>query len=116
MHNERYEVPPQTQTLLSSGRPIEAVGTTVVRTLERYALNPEQGTTNLFIRPGYAFQSVDGLITNFHLPESTLLMMICAFCGQENTMNAYAAAVAAQMRFFSYGDAMLIRSPGGQWI
>ena len=116
MHFERYEVPQETRALLSSGRPIVAVGTTVVRTLESYALNPDGDNTNLFIRPGFNFKLVDGLLTNFHLPESTLLMMICAMCGRDNVLNAYAAAVANEMRFFSYGDAMLIRRPEGRWI
>ena len=116
MHFERYEVPQETRALLSSGRPIVAVGTTVVRTLESYALNPDGDNTDLFIRPGFEFKMVDGLLTNFHLPESTLLMMICAMCGRDNVLNAYAAAVADEMRFFSYGDAMLIRRPEGRWI
>lgn len=116
MHHERYDVPQETQALLRSGRPIVAVGTTVVRTLESYALNPDRDDTNLFIRPGFDFKMVDGLLTNFHLPESTLLMMICAMCGQAAVLDAYAAAVANEMRFFSYGDAMLIRRPEGRWI
>ena len=79
MHDERYEVPENTRTLLASNRPIVAVGTTVVRTLESYALAPNEERTRLFIKPGFEFKLVDGLLTNFHLPESTLLMMICAF-------------------------------------
>ena len=116
MHHEHFTVPEETRQLLQSGRPIVAVGTTVVRALESYAQHPELTETNLFIHPGYVFRLVDGLVTNFHLPESTLLMMICAFYGMENTLNAYRAAVKERMRFFSYGDAMLIRRPEGKWI
>lgn len=97
----------------AQGRRIVAVGTTVVRTLESFAR--EDGTldwgeceTDIFIRPGYAFKSVDALITNFHLPRSTLLMLVSAFAGYEQTMAAYRAAVAARYRFFSFGDAMLV--------
>ena len=116
MHHEHFAVPEETRQRLQSGRPIVAVGTTVVRALESYAQHPELTQTNLFIHPGYEFRLVDGLVTNFHLPESTLLMMICAFYGMENTLNAYRAAVKERMRFFSYGDAMLIRRPEGKWI
>ena len=115
MHDERYEVPENTRTLLASNRPIVAVGTTVVRTLESYALAPNEERTRLFIKPGFEFKLVDGLLTNFHLPESTLLMMICAFYGFDNAMRAYDCAVARKMRFFSYGDAMLIKRPEGKW-
>ncbi len=91
-----------------------AVGTTVVRALEAAALagggtlRPWSGETRLFITPGFAFQVSDVLVTNFHLPESTLLMLVCAFAGQEAVLAAYAHAVAARYRFFSYGDAMLL--------
>ena len=97
---------------------IVAVGTTVVRTLEaaalraqsegRTALAPCSGETDLFIQPGFRFAVIDGLITNFHLPESTLLMLVCAFGGKDRVMQAYQSAVAAGYRFFSYGDAMLV--------
>jgi S-adenosylmethionine:tRNA ribosyltransferase-isomerase len=87
-----------------------------VRSLETAAqdgeLRPFRGDTRLFIRPGYSFRSVDLLLTNFHLPQSTLLMLVCAFAGFEPVMAAYRHAVRAGYRFFSYGDVMLI-SPGG---
>jgi S-adenosylmethionine:tRNA ribosyltransferase-isomerase len=92
-----------------------AVGTTVVRSLESASrdgvLEPFHGETDIFIRPGYRFQAVDALITNFHLPESTLLMLICAFAGMEPVMEAYRHAVAQRYRFFSYGDAMFVTRP-----
>src|SRR5207253_8125211 len=88
-----------------AGRPIVAVGTTVVRALE----SPPGVETRLFIKPGHKFQVVDHLVTNFHLPKSTLLMLAAAFAGRERILAAYAAAVAAGYRFFSYGDAMLIK-------
>ncbi len=95
-----------------AGRRIVAVGTTVVRTLETSAKNnrvsPFEGETDIFIFPGYRFKIVDALFTNFHLPESTLLMLVCAFGGRENVMNAYRHAVKQKYRFYSYGDAMFI--------
>jgi S-adenosylmethionine:tRNA ribosyltransferase-isomerase len=115
MHEERYAVPEATRALLASGRPVVAVGTTVVRTLESYAREPSARSTRIFIRPGFDFRLVDGLVTNFHLPESTLLMLVSAFVGRERVLDAYAQAVRAEMRFFSYGDAMLLRRPGGRW-
>jgi len=94
------------------GGRIVAVGTTVVRSLETASstgeLKPFQGETQIFIRPGYQFRAVDALVTNFHLPESTLLMLVAAFAGYNPTMAAYKYAVEQQYRFFSYGDAMLI--------
>jgi S-adenosylmethionine:tRNA ribosyltransferase-isomerase len=97
----------------SEGRRIIAVGTTVVRTLESMCpgsgfFEPGETNTDIFIRPGYRFRVVDALLTNFHLPGSTLLMLVAAFAGYENTMNAYAEALRERYRFFSYGDAMLI--------
>jgi S-adenosylmethionine:tRNA ribosyltransferase-isomerase len=115
MHEERYDVPEATRAALASGRPVVAVGTTVVRTLESFARDPEARSTRIFIRPGFEFRVVDGLVTNFHLPESTLLMLVGAFAGRERVLDAYASAVRAEMRFFSYGDAMLLRRPGGRW-
>jgi len=115
MHSERYSLPPETQAALKSGRPVVAVGTTVVRALESYALDPSAKRTEIFILPGFEFQVVDGLLTNFHLPESTLLMLVCAFAGQEASLAAYQRAIAAKMRFFSYGDAMLLKREGGRW-
>ncbi|NIH16026.1 tRNA preQ1(34) S-adenosylmethionine ribosyltransferase-isomerase QueA [Serratia symbiotica] len=101
------------------GKRVVAVGTTSVRSLESAAnaskpalIAPFFGDTRIFITPGYRYQVVDGLVTNFHLPESTLIMLVAAFAGYKNTMNAYQQAVAEQYRFFSYGDAMLIsRNP-----
>lgn len=116
MHRERYVVPEATAALVASGRPIVAVGTTVMRTLEAAALGHKHvqagpGDTDLFLypgKPGLRFCAVDALITNFHLAESTLLMLVCAYAGYERTMAAYRHAVAAGYRFFSYGDAMYV--------
>lgn len=116
MHAERLEVSQAVcdavaQTRERGGRVI-AVGTTVVRSLEAAAatgvLEPLSGETRLFIRPGYRFQVIDALVTNFHLPESTLLMLVCAFGGYEKVLAAYRHAVAQRYRFFSYGDAMFV--------
>jgi S-adenosylmethionine:tRNA ribosyltransferase-isomerase len=94
------------------GGRVVAVGTTSVRSLESAAqdgeLKPFQGDTRLFITPGYTFRAVDVMITNFHLPESTLLMLVSAFAGYENIKQAYQHAVRQQYRFFSYGDAMYL--------
>jgi S-adenosylmethionine:tRNA ribosyltransferase-isomerase len=95
------------QTRARGGRVI-AVGTTVVRALEASKGLPWAGDTRLFIRPGFRFQVVDGLLTNFHLPESTLLMLVCALAGRERVLAAYEHAVRARYRFFSYGDAMFV--------
>jgi S-adenosylmethionine:tRNA ribosyltransferase-isomerase len=115
MHRERYVISDETAALVASGRPIVALGTTAMRALESAATGPHQvragaSATELFIYPGSgrAFQVVDHLITNFHLPESTLLMLVCAFAGTERVLAAYRHAVAARYRFFSYGDAMLL--------
>jgi S-adenosylmethionine:tRNA ribosyltransferase-isomerase len=97
----------------SCGGRVVAVGTTSVRALEtagRNGLAPFVGETDLFIYPGYRFQLVDAIVTNFHLPESSLLMLVAAFAGYDATMNAYRHAVTERYRFFSYGDAMLITS------
>jgi len=107
MHAERFEIPERTARLVASGRPVVAVGTTVVRALEA-AARGDRGATKLFIRPGFRFQVVDHLITNFHLPESTLLMLVCAFGGYDRVMAAYRHAVSSGYRFYSYGDAMLL--------
>jgi S-adenosylmethionine:tRNA ribosyltransferase-isomerase len=115
MHAETYRVPPETAAAVASGRPVVAVGTTVVRALESWARDPAATSTDLFIRPGFEFRVVDGLITNFHLPESTLLMLVCAFAGKERVLAAYRRAVEADLRFYSYGDAMLLRRPGGRF-
>ncbi|RLP54169.1 MAG: tRNA preQ1(34) S-adenosylmethionine ribosyltransferase-isomerase QueA [Ketobacter sp.] len=118
MHTEWLEVNQAAvdavaETKAAGGRVI-AVGTTSVRCLETAsakgggAVAPYQGDTNIFIYPGYEFQVIDGLVTNFHLPESTLIMLVSAFAGREEVLNAYAHAVRQQYRFYSYGDAMLI--------
>ena len=91
------------------------MGTTVVRALESFALDTATDQTDIFIYPGFEFQMVDGLITNFHLPESTLMMMVSAFAGQSRILDAYALAIREEMRFFSYGDAMLLRREGSRW-
>ena len=118
MHSEWLNVPQETvqainETKAKGGRVI-AIGTTSVRALESAALyNGGQlkawsGETQIFIYPSYQWQVVEALFTNFHLPESTLLMLVCAFAGKEAVMNAYAQAVEQQYRFFSYGDAMFV--------
>ena len=123
MHCEFYEVSEKAVAEIaraqSAGGRVVAVGTTVVRTLESAVLaqggqlRAAAGETRLFIKPGFEFGVVDALITNFHLPESTLLMLVCAFAGYDRVMAAYRKAVAEQYRFFSYGDAMwLERGPG----
>lgn len=116
MHSEWLEVSAglcdRIRDTRKAGRRIIAVGTTSVRALETAArtgeLKPFSGDTDIFIYPGYSFNIVDAMITNFHLPESTLLMLVCAFAGYEHTMAAYHHAVEQQYRFFSYGDAMFI--------
>jgi S-adenosylmethionine:tRNA ribosyltransferase-isomerase len=120
IHTEWCEVTPETadqinSTKASGGR-IIAVGTTSVRTLESaaqaalpgQAVAPYQGSTGLFILPGYTFRAVDAMVTNFHLPKSSLIMLVSAFAGRERILNAYQTAVDMQYRFFSFGDAMLI--------
>lgn len=118
MHSEHYFVPPETAAMINEtkkrGGRVIAVGTTSCRTLESAAgqdglVTPCEGWTDIFIYPGYKFKCIDGLITNFHLPESTLIMLVSAFCGRENIMNAYKTAVEEKYRFFSFGDAMLIK-------
>ncbi len=117
MHSEHYELSEETAALINrtreNGGRVFAVGTTSCRTLESVGLtdgkvHAAEGWTDIFIYPGYTFQVLDGLITNFHLPESTLIMLVSAFAGYENTMEAYRYAVEQQYRFFSFGDAMLI--------
>jgi S-adenosylmethionine:tRNA ribosyltransferase-isomerase len=110
MHAERYLVSKNVFQSLA-GKRVLAVGTTSLRTLEAAALTGElAGETDLFIYPGYEFRVVKRLLTNFHLPKSTLLMLVSAFAGVENIRKAYAHAIAARYRFFSYGDAMLIEA------
>ncbi|MEO8704852.1 MAG: tRNA preQ1(34) S-adenosylmethionine ribosyltransferase-isomerase QueA [Kofleriaceae bacterium] len=115
MHRERYVIPDTTVELVASGRPVVALGTTALRALEAAStaprtLTPGPGSTDIFIYPGsgHAFRTVDHLITNFHLPESTLLMLVSAFAGTASVLAAYRHAVEARYRFFSYGDAMLV--------
>jgi S-adenosylmethionine:tRNA ribosyltransferase-isomerase len=108
MHRERYRIPDETLQAIA-GRRTLAVGTTSLRALEAAAATGEtSGETDLFIYPGYEFQVVDRLLTNFHLPKSTLLMLVCAFAGRDNVLRAYQHAITQRYRFFSYGDAMLI--------
>ncbi len=118
MHSEHFMLPQETADLINEtkarGGRVISVGTTSCRTLESAAqrcdggLHACEGDTEIFIYPGYTFKVIDGLITNFHLPESTLIMLVSAFMGYENTMNAYKIAVEEQYRFFSFGDAMII--------
>ena len=117
MHSEHYEIPDCTADLIKrtkeNGKRVIAVGTTSCRTLESVAdkygeIIACDGFTDIFIYPGFEFKVLDGLITNFHLPESTLIMLVSAFCGYENTMNAYKVAVEEKYRFFSFGDSMAI--------
>jgi S-adenosylmethionine:tRNA ribosyltransferase-isomerase len=116
LHTERYWLPEKTadevNRALKEGRRVIAAGTTTVRVLEHCAatgrIEPHAGTTNIFLSPGSPFRVVRALLTNFHLPQSTLLMLVSAFAGKENTLAAYRHAVAAGYRFFSYGDCMFI--------
>src|SRR5262249_3944663 len=108
MHQEHYSIPLQTMKSLENRR-VLAVGTTSLRALESAAASDElEGETNLFIYPGFRFKVVNRLLTNFHLPKSTLLMLVSAFAGKERILEAYHHAIAMRYRFFSYGDAMLI--------
>jgi S-adenosylmethionine:tRNA ribosyltransferase-isomerase len=124
MHAESYEISPETVERIEKAhgakRPIIAVGTTVVRALEDAALRAAEAGSDklllagkadarLFIVPGFRFRAVEGLLTNFHLPRSTLLALVCAFAGRDNVLTAYRHAVEAGYRFYSYGDCMLIR-------
>jgi S-adenosylmethionine:tRNA ribosyltransferase-isomerase len=118
MEAERFEVPSTTAALLTTalrqGRRIIAVGTTTARTLESLAVSaggviePQSGETSLFIAPGHAFRLVSGMVTNFHLPRSSLLMLVSALAGREPVLAAYQEAIAHRYRFYSYGDAMLV--------
>ena len=122
MHSEWYEVPKETVLAIESARArggrVVAVGTTAMRALESAALRGGAGRwlvtgareTELFITPGFQFRVVDTLVTNFHLPKSTLLMLVCAFAGYEHVRALYRHAIEARYRFFSYGDAMLLQS------
>jgi S-adenosylmethionine:tRNA ribosyltransferase-isomerase len=123
MHSERVTVSAATWNAIEQARAkggrVVAIGTTVVRALESAVLTAAarlpttdwSGETRLFIRPGFSFQVTDALLTNFHLPESTLLMLVCAFAGKDPVLAAYNHAVRARYRFFSYGDAMFLTKP-----
>ena len=117
VHSEFYTVSEEAARLINktkaAGGRIIAVGTTCCRTLESAAdengrLEPKAENTSIFIYPGYRFKCIDALITNFHLPESTLIMLVSALAGRENVLNAYAEAIRERYRFFSFGDAMFI--------
>ena len=117
MHAEHYYMPAETAELINctraAGRRVIAVGTTSCRTIESVAqkehcFRESSGWTDIFIYPGYEFKGVNGLITNFHLPESTLIMLVSALAGREHVLGAYAKAVEERYRFFSFGDAMLV--------
>lgn len=114
MHAEWYHVPEATQRAIADTRArggrVVAVGTTTVRTLESWARSGvSQGDTQIFITPGFAFQVVDVLVTNFHLPKSTLMMLVSAFAGYTHVMALYRHAIAQGYRFFSYGDSMVLQ-------
>lgn len=117
MHNEYYSIGPEACAVINEtkekGKRVVAVGTTSVRVLETVSsengsISPASGETDIFIYPGYKFKMVDALITNFHLPESTLIMLVSAFAGKDRIMEAYKEAISKEYRFFSFGDAMLI--------
>jgi S-adenosylmethionine:tRNA ribosyltransferase-isomerase len=114
MHEEWFEIEKETAERIATAKKVLAVGTTTVRTLETVMVRnqricPGLGTTDIFIYPPFEFRRVDSLLTNFHLPKSTLLMLVAAFAGREFVLEAYREAVACKYRFFSYGDCMLIR-------
>jgi len=118
METEQFEIADAAaaaiNAALDEGRRVIAVGTTTTRTLESVAranggrIVPGRGATDLFIYPGFEFRALSGLVTNFHLPQSSLLMLVCAFGGVERVLNAYRAAVLERYRFYSYGDAMIV--------
>ena len=113
MHRERYSIPPETVQALAAAKRLVAVGTTSLRVLEARvrdegAMTAGEGSTDIFIYPGYMFRCVDVLLTNFHLPKSTLFMLVSAFAGREFILEAYAEAIREKYRFFSYGDCMLL--------
>lgn len=109
MHKEFYSIPDSTCKIIDSNSPLLAVGTTVTRTVEYYVRNHQKsGYSDLFLHPRNKPQRVDYLLTNFHLPKSTLIMLVASFIGLEETLKIYKTAVEEKYRFFSYGDAMLI--------
>jgi S-adenosylmethionine:tRNA ribosyltransferase-isomerase len=107
LHAERFHVDPENEAKIRTAQRVICAGTTSVRTVESLFLG-KSGETNLFIRPGFEFQRTNAMLTNFHLPESSLLMLVCAFAGREFVLSAYEHAVQAGYRFYSYGDCMLI--------
>ena len=123
MHSELCMLGEETAKILNEtkreGGRIICVGTTSCRTLESWGnedgtIDAKAGWTNIYIYPGYRFKIMDGLVTNFHLPESTLIMLVSAFAGRENVLAAYEEAVAKKYRFFSFGDAMFLHGPTPQ--
>jgi S-adenosylmethionine:tRNA ribosyltransferase-isomerase len=114
MHTEHFVMPAETAEAVAQAKRVIAVGTTSVRVLEHLAkvqglpLHEAEGATNIFIYPPYQFKVVDALITNFHLPQSTLIMLVSAFAGRELILKAYEEAIRERYRFYSYGDCMLI--------
>lgn len=108
LHTEHYEVTPENEAKIRAAARRVAVGTTSVRTLESLASRGPRGETDLFIYPGFEFQLTDAMLTNFHLPRSSLLMLVCAFAGKDFVLDAYRHAVEQRYRFYSYGDCMLI--------
>jgi len=113
MHAEHYSVPPEAAQIVEGARRVVAAGTTVARTLETWAATGKpEGESNLFVYPGYRWLAVDTLLTNFHLPRSTLLAMVMSFGGEELVREAYRTAVRERYRFYSFGDAMLLLDGG----
>ena len=109
MHSEYFDIPSSASDTLETSTPILAIGTTVTRTVEYYMRTKKRdGECDLFLNPQNPPQRVDHLLTNFHLPKSTLIMLVSAFVGREKTLELYKEAIAKEYRFFSYGDAMLI--------
>jgi S-adenosylmethionine:tRNA ribosyltransferase-isomerase len=113
MHSERFTLPSETVAKIDAADRVVAIGTTTMRVLEscaarQWPLIPQEGSTDIFIYPPYQFRAVDALLTNFHLPKSTLLMLVSAFAGREFVLHAYNEAIRERYRFFSYGDCMLI--------
>jgi len=122
MHAERYEIPVAAAAAIeethAAGKRVVAVGTTVLRALEASArtdgtIEPGERETSIFIYPPHRFRTADALVTNFHLPRSTLLMLVCAFAGRERVLEAYAEAMARRYRFYSFGDAMFCERAQG---
>ena len=111
MHSEWYEISKDTEEKIKAAKRVIAIGTTSLRVLEASGGNAGSGETDIFIKPGYQFKVADALITNFHLPKSTLFILTCALAGTEKMKHAYAYAIKNNFRFFSYGDACFIEKP-----